>query len=122
MCNPGEESVSSDTAGLYLKVSPSSPAFYAIWEDADSGSTTHKVRNELNRTASRGVLLKQFQSKAPVSLTAAKHIAKSRTNEGVVIKVDPGVSLACSRWAHTSPPRTPPVGKEGESDGSESFD
>ena len=99
MCKHGEEVLTSDTAGLYLQVAPSCPAFYAIWEDGPN-NTTHDVRNELDRRASRDALLNEFKCKVPVSLTVARGIPKSR--KGVVVKVHPGVSVACSHWDPTS--------------------
>lgn len=98
MCENGKEVLSSDTVGLYLKVDPTCPAFYAIWED-EIDSPTHEVRNELDRQATRDALLKQFKHKAPVCLTVAKAISKTKTGKGAVVKVKAGVSIACTRWA-----------------------
>ena len=95
LCKDGEEVLSSDTAGLYLRVAASCPAFFAIWEDG-SQNTTHYVRNALDRQASRDALLNKFKVQVPVSLAVATGIPK-RPN-GVVVKINPGVSVACNSW------------------------
>lgn len=108
LCKHGEEVLSSDTAGLYLQVAPSCPAFYAIWEDG-SKNTTHDVRNELDRQASRDTLLNKFKNNVPVSLAVATGIPKSP--KGVVVEVNPGVSVPCNHWDSTS--------EDDDSDGSD---
>ena len=96
MCKHGEEVVSSDTGGLYLEVSPSCPAFHAIWEEEESDSVTHEVQNFLDRRSTRDVLLQSVGKGNPIGLRLTTAISSSR--KGVVVKVVPGVSVACRRW------------------------
>lgn len=97
LCKPGDEVVPSETVGLYLSVSSTCPAFYAIWDDDDDSThMTHEVLNELKRQDNREALLKMFNRKHPLSLKLSKSLPASRP--GSTVKVRPGVSVACSRW------------------------
>lgn len=98
-CKHGQEILSSERAGLYLRVHPTCPAYNAMW-DADDKNTTHEVENILDRKWNTDKLLNTFkQGMGPISLNCVSNIASSR--KGVAVKVHPGVSVVREGWSPT---------------------
>lgn len=100
MLLPGKERLQTRAAGLYLRVAPTCPAYYALW-DSNQAVTSHEVLNGLKRGAPRDVLLDTMKDNvggkpSPVKLNVYKTIRS--TNPGGVVLVNPGVSVVRGGW------------------------
>ena len=103
MCVPALEGVQSTEAGLYIEVSPTCPAFYALWDET-TADTAHEVCSNLRRSWTRDALVKTFQDGAggivaPLKLQLCKAI-QSSSGGGAMVKVNPGVTVVRRGWCH----------------------
>ena len=100
LCVHGKEGVRSTEAGLYIKVSPTCPAYYAMWDDSTE-KTSHEVASYLGRSEKRAAWMDSFndlsgKTPAPVKLKVCKTI--QICENGTPVKVRPGVSVVRSGW------------------------
>lgn len=61
----------SEDAGLYLEVTPTCPAYYALW-DGVADDTTHEVRSKCSRRDNRQQLLARFNNAASGDTTPVR--------------------------------------------------
>ena len=103
MCVPTQEGLRSTKAALYIEVSPTCPAFYALWDET-TADTAYELCSNLQRSWKRDALVKSFQDgaggiAAPLKLQLCKAFQGS-SGDGSMIKVNPGVAVVRRGWCH----------------------
>ena len=99
LIEPGVE-LCGPHAELYLRVAPTCPAYYAMW-DSDASTAHMEVASKLPNSGSRQGLLANFladgtSQTCPIRLRVRRSIRASKTTDSSVILVDPGNRVVCS--------------------------
>ena len=96
-----KEVVRSQAARLYLQVTQTCPAYYAMWDALPIGHAVHEVCSYLKRSDMCEMLLRSLINKeggapAPAKLDVFRVI--DAATPGAIVKFNPGVSVVCLGW------------------------